>query len=69
MLAVACSRHCAGRTIEIAADLELALKELPGQWEATVREGHVQLAGGSDFVIAARVAWRVPGVAAVSVPD
>jgi CBS domain-containing protein len=54
---------------EIAADLELALKEIPGQWEATVREGHVRLAGGSDFVVAARVAWRVPGVAAVSVPD
>ena len=54
---------------EIAADLESVLRELPGQWRATVREGHVRLDGGTDVVVAARVAWRVPGVAAVSVPD
>jgi CBS domain-containing protein len=54
---------------EIEADLAAALREIPGQWQATVREGHVHLDGGPDVVVAARVAWRVPGVAAVSVPD
>ena len=54
---------------EIAADLESALSEIPGQWRATVREGHVRLYGETDYVVAARVAWRVPGVAAVSLPD
>jgi predicted transcriptional regulator len=54
---------------EIAADLQSALRELPGQWQATVQEGHVHLDGGPDFVVAARLAWRVPGVAAVSAPD
>ena len=53
---------------EIAAELESALRELPGQWQATVEEGHVQLTGGPDFVVATRLAWRVPGVAAVSAP-
>ena len=54
---------------EIAADLESALRELPGQWRATVCEGHVHLAGGPDFLVAARLAWHIPGVAAVSAPD
>jgi CBS domain-containing protein len=54
---------------DIAAELEVALRELPGEWQATVREGRVSLSGGPDAVVAARVAWRIPGVAAVSLPD
>jgi CBS domain-containing protein len=54
---------------EIAEDLASVLREIPGQWQATVREGHVRLEGGPDVLVASRVAWRVPGVAAVSVPD
>ena len=53
---------------EIAADLATALRELPGQWQATVSQGHVSLDGGPDFLVAERVAWRVPGVAAVTAP-
>jgi CBS domain-containing protein len=54
---------------EIAAELVAALSEVPGDWQATVYEGHVRLEGRHDGIVAARVAWRVPGVAAVSVPE
>jgi CBS domain-containing protein len=54
---------------QIAEELCAQLGDIPGEWSAAVAEGRVTLSGPADSPeteLAARIAWRVPGVVDVT---